>query len=235
MESPSPLPTTPIRQFLLSDLVEQRLLTEIVSGRYTPGERLKLDAMASEYGVSRMPIREALQALATLGFVEISRQARTSIANWSANDMAERSQVIGQLAGYAASTGIPRQAMPASGTTQSPTTGFLDLAAHALSISLPHLTQQMQRAYITPLRLFLTPETTRKHHVDLETLHTTLHPHVKDLRDALTTGNHTAAHDAFTTCGTHLTQALTLPGTHHAYTPRATPASPPAKHLRATA
>jgi DNA-binding GntR family transcriptional regulator len=44
----------------------------LLSGELRPGTRLSQQQIASEYGVSRMPARDALQALASEGLVDIS-------------------------------------------------------------------------------------------------------------------------------------------------------------------
>ena len=51
----------------LRDRIEDR----IVTGRYAPGERLDETALAGHFGVSRTPVREALQQLAAGGLVEL--------------------------------------------------------------------------------------------------------------------------------------------------------------------
>lgn len=47
----------------------QRLRESILSGRYRPGERLNESMIAREYGISRIPVREALFQLQESGFV----------------------------------------------------------------------------------------------------------------------------------------------------------------------
>jgi DNA-binding GntR family transcriptional regulator len=51
------------------ELVYDRLRMEILNGSHPPGERLVIDALASELGVSQIPIREALQQLQAEGFI----------------------------------------------------------------------------------------------------------------------------------------------------------------------
>src|ERR1700755_2598780 len=52
----------------VAQAVRQRLL----SGELRPGTRLSQQQIATEYGVSRMPARDALQALASEGLVDVS-------------------------------------------------------------------------------------------------------------------------------------------------------------------
>jgi DNA-binding GntR family transcriptional regulator len=64
---------------LIRDEVFVRLLDAIVDGDLTPGEQL-FDAEIEKWvGVSRTPVREALNQLAAMGLVEIMPQKRTRV------------------------------------------------------------------------------------------------------------------------------------------------------------
>jgi DNA-binding GntR family transcriptional regulator len=52
--------------------VAYRMRIDIAAGRFAFGERMKIDALATRYGVSHMPVREALRELEAEGLVEIS-------------------------------------------------------------------------------------------------------------------------------------------------------------------
>ena len=56
-----------------------RLLDAIVEGDLTPGEQLYDAEIEKWVGVSRTPVREALNQLATMGLVEIMPQKRTRV------------------------------------------------------------------------------------------------------------------------------------------------------------
>lgn len=58
----------------LADQVFERLETEILSGKYTPGDTLTELKLVSDLGVSRTPIREALRRLEQERLVEISQK-----------------------------------------------------------------------------------------------------------------------------------------------------------------
>ena len=51
------------------DLVYEHLRTEILRGTFAPGDRIVIDGLAAQLGVSQIPIREALQQLQAEGFV----------------------------------------------------------------------------------------------------------------------------------------------------------------------
>lgn len=56
------------------------LLDAILSGKFEPGERINDVALARELGISRTPVREALQKLRTLGVVEAEPNRFTRVA-----------------------------------------------------------------------------------------------------------------------------------------------------------
>ncbi|KWT03920.1 GntR family transcriptional regulator [Pseudomonas amygdali] len=51
------------------EAIEEALREAIIDGRLTPGERLTQQAIADAFQVSRMPVREALRALETQGYI----------------------------------------------------------------------------------------------------------------------------------------------------------------------
>jgi DNA-binding GntR family transcriptional regulator len=58
----------------LTDAVAMRIQQEILSGRIPPGERMRLRSLEQQFGVSHIPIREALRRLEGIGLVEILPQ-----------------------------------------------------------------------------------------------------------------------------------------------------------------
>jgi DNA-binding GntR family transcriptional regulator len=64
---------------LIRDEVFERLLDAIVGGDLTPGEQLYDAEIEKWVGVSRTPVREALNQLAAMGLVEILPQKRTRV------------------------------------------------------------------------------------------------------------------------------------------------------------
>lgn len=208
-------PQMPIKAVLLSDLVQERLLADIVSGRYAPGERLNLDVIAEECGVSRMPIREALQALSMIGFVSVSRNARTVVADWSSQDMRERALVIGRLIAFLA---MDKDAVAAvdsdalSHSLRSDLEVYLDLVSQMVLQRLPRLNGYMQRALIAPLRLFSQEDVLAAHGFDATARRDIRRRHLDDALHGFATGNRARVAEALTRYADELDAALTLPG-----------------------
>lgn len=78
-----------------------------------PGTAISEQQVADRLGISRIPVREALQALARDGLVEIYPSRGTFVARLSSDDLRELYQVRealeGAAAGLAADYGQPRQ------------------------------------------------------------------------------------------------------------------------------
>jgi DNA-binding GntR family transcriptional regulator len=62
-----------------SDLVVSALRTAILTGKLSPGHRIKPDELAAQLGVSRMPIRQALSILEREGLVQTGRWRGTVV------------------------------------------------------------------------------------------------------------------------------------------------------------
>jgi DNA-binding GntR family transcriptional regulator len=93
--------------------VYEEIQRRIVSGRLQQGDRLFEDQLAQELDVSRNPVREALQALESEGFVELEprRGARVAmISSERANELFElREALEGMVARLAAERCTPDQ------------------------------------------------------------------------------------------------------------------------------
>lgn len=76
----------------LGQRVVDQLRRAIFSGEYKPGERLVEDRLASDMGVSRVPVREALRVLAAEGLIDIAPRRGatvTALSSIAARDMIE--------------------------------------------------------------------------------------------------------------------------------------------------
>src|SRR5688500_3777951 len=82
-----------------------RLRDLIVQGSLAPGSRIVETEIASRLGVSRTPVREALQRLQQEGFVNGApgaQQSRLSVAPLTNNDVDEMLNLVGALEGLGA-------------------------------------------------------------------------------------------------------------------------------------
>jgi GntR family carbon starvation induced transcriptional regulator len=66
-----------------------RLRQAIVSGRFEPGSRLRLDALRAEFGVSLSPLREALMGLGAERLIDVEAQRGFRIPDASENNLRE--------------------------------------------------------------------------------------------------------------------------------------------------
>src|SRR5216110_2994375 len=87
------------------DQVYARLRDLIVQGSLAPGSRIVETEIASRLGVSRTPVREALQRLQQEGFVMGSpgaQQSRLTVAPLTRADVYELLNIVGALEGLGA-------------------------------------------------------------------------------------------------------------------------------------
>lgn len=75
------------------DSVAHALREEILAGRLAAGERLVEEAIAKQYGVSRVPVREALNRLQSEGFVTIVRYKGATVSETLVQDSRELLQI----------------------------------------------------------------------------------------------------------------------------------------------
>ena len=69
--------TTPLS---IRDQIYESVKEDILASRYSPGEELLIDKLATEYGVSTTPIREALLRLTTVGLVVLNPNKGARVA-----------------------------------------------------------------------------------------------------------------------------------------------------------
>ena len=82
--------------------VAHRLEQEILRGLRLPGDRLDERSLAEHFGVSRTPVREALQWLSANGLVTLRGRQGASVAELSVPDLLDAFYVIAELEGMAA-------------------------------------------------------------------------------------------------------------------------------------
>jgi DNA-binding GntR family transcriptional regulator len=84
------------------DLVLQRLRDAILEGTLRPGTRLKINDVATELGVSHMPVREALHLLVVEGLAVRLPRRGVVVRPLTAEDVTSAYDVMGVLEGLAA-------------------------------------------------------------------------------------------------------------------------------------
>lgn len=85
-----------------------RLRALIASGDVAPGSWLREAALAERLGVSRTPVREALNRLAAEGIVEISRNKGAQVVSFTPEDVAGLYDVRAGFEPHAALLAVPR-------------------------------------------------------------------------------------------------------------------------------
>lgn len=97
-----------ISRSVLADQVKDRLLLDIMAGRYPPEARIVETSLARELGVSQAPVREALRGLEALGLVEILPFRGARIRRLSISELLEAYTVRFELEALGARLGVPR-------------------------------------------------------------------------------------------------------------------------------
>ncbi|WP_127473647.1 GntR family transcriptional regulator [Microbacterium sulfonylureivorans] len=97
------IPLTPVvpRGTVLGDEVYTRLGEAILDGSLAPGERLRDHDLAEWLGVSRTPVREALQRLERVGLVEVSPHRYTRVSTPNSKAQADTLEFVAYLMGNA--------------------------------------------------------------------------------------------------------------------------------------
>lgn len=90
----------------LPSRLHEVLETAIITGTFAPGERIHADEIAAVYGVSRIPVREALRSLHQDGWVEIRPRYGVRVRERSESELIDlfefRAEVESSQAGFAA-------------------------------------------------------------------------------------------------------------------------------------
>lgn len=73
----------------LAEMVADRLRTAIIDGEFALGEAISEDRLAAAFGVSRSPIRDALNALQFTGLVEVRSKRGSFVFSLTEDDVAE--------------------------------------------------------------------------------------------------------------------------------------------------
>lgn len=87
--------------------VYREIRERILSGAYGPGYRVVIDALAEEFGVSALPVREAIWRLEAEGLVVYRPNAGAQVAPAEPGVFYEEMTVLAVLEGYATALAAP--------------------------------------------------------------------------------------------------------------------------------
>ncbi|MFJ3659895.1 GntR family transcriptional regulator [Streptomyces sp. NPDC090119] len=104
----SPLTAKPEPLGSVRERVLAALRQDIIAGRLGPGDRLVERELAERYGVSRVPVREAIRALVGEGFVLFESARRTVVRRLTPDDVRELFELREALEVYAAGLAAAR-------------------------------------------------------------------------------------------------------------------------------
>jgi DNA-binding GntR family transcriptional regulator len=99
--------SAPIPRQSLSSAVAERLRDKIVRGEYHEGEQLRQDAIAVEFEVSRIPVREALRQLEAEGLIKIVAHRGAVVSALSPDEIEELFEIRALLEGEVLRLSIP--------------------------------------------------------------------------------------------------------------------------------
>lgn len=71
--------------------VERHVIDDLLRGNLAPGARIRQDSLAAELGVSKIPVREALQRLAALGLLQFETNRGAAVPSLSVEEAVENS------------------------------------------------------------------------------------------------------------------------------------------------
>jgi DNA-binding GntR family transcriptional regulator len=97
-----------VSRSVLAEQVKDRLLQDILAGRYPPHSRIVETRVARELGTSQAPVREALRGLEALGVVEIMPFRGARVRRPSTSELLEAYAVRAELEALGARLGVPR-------------------------------------------------------------------------------------------------------------------------------
>lgn len=96
-----------------SDRAYAQIRSMILQGDLPPGAQIREEQLAETCGVSRTPVRDALQRLESQAFIRRSESQRSFVAEWSLDDIADAFELRAMLEGRAARRAAERCTEPA--------------------------------------------------------------------------------------------------------------------------
>lgn len=99
----------PIKRQTLTSAVTESLRQRILSGEFADGQQLRQEALSNEYGVSRVPVREALRQLEAEGLIQIIDHKGALVTKLSLDDIRELLDIRALLESELLRTSVPCQ------------------------------------------------------------------------------------------------------------------------------
>jgi len=99
---------TIVRRTTAQDTAMERLRADLLSGELKPGEQLVQETLAERYGVSRVPVREAMKMLESEGQVDYHPHRGYFVAELSVDDLLEVYRLRALLEAEAIERAVPR-------------------------------------------------------------------------------------------------------------------------------
>lgn len=102
---PMPLTASPrveqVQNTSLAEQAREQVRAAILDGSMRPGERLTIEQLAAELGISRTPVREALKALEQDGLVHLLPHRGAVVESVALDEIYHRYTIRAMLEGYA--------------------------------------------------------------------------------------------------------------------------------------
>ncbi|WP_158866340.1 GntR family transcriptional regulator [Leifsonia sp. AG29] len=122
----------------------------IIAGEIPPGTRLRADDIAARYGISRIPVREALSALSAAGWVDIRPRYGVYVRDRSREELVElfeaRAAIEEELARLAASRRDQDDLSRMEDIVGASTTAAVETDARALNLAAEQFNVALRRA-----------------------------------------------------------------------------------------
>lgn len=77
--------------------LRDQLENDIMNGELAPGDRLDPEALAARFGVSRTPVREAIQQLSVTGLVKVTPKKGSFVVRIGIEELVEMFEVMAEL------------------------------------------------------------------------------------------------------------------------------------------
>ena len=90
-----------------SNLAYEVIRDGVTSGRFTPGYRLVLGAIAKELGISVVPVREAIRLLEAEGFVTFEKNVGARVALIDEAEYVNAMEALALVEGFATALAVP--------------------------------------------------------------------------------------------------------------------------------